>query len=195
MYGSRMNTWRCSLTQKPHQFDPQTHQCACGRWERGFTPKKAPVKPRAECQVCERQQATDASRMVHHGYRRPGWGSIVGDCFGVGHLPFPATDALEQWRGAVEQRLAHLRKSLADLPTVATVTYWKRDYNAPKGTPDKAITIARGAKADYTLGLPSFDDQVRNLTHMFTSEIDQATRELARVTTRIAKGKALRGAQ
>ena len=60
-------------------------------------------KPRAECQVCEREQALDNSgRMVNHGYKRPGYGFIVGNCFGVGYEPYPKTDALELWLESLE---------------------------------------------------------------------------------------------
>lgn len=174
-----------------HRFDNATHRCVrCERWQPGFAPKKAYVKTRDECQVCERQQATHEGRMMHHGYRRPGWGSIVGDCFGVGHAPFPATDALELWRAAVAKQLARLNKSLRELPALDAVTYLKRDYNAPRGTPDKAITLLRGAKADYSLGLPSFDDQVQHIEWKLSTEIGHATRELARVERRIANAKA-----
>jgi cell division protein FtsB len=38
------------------------------------------------CQICEGQFKLDAQAlMVHHGYKRPGGGYIVGDCAAVGH--------------------------------------------------------------------------------------------------------------
>jgi hypothetical protein len=41
------------------------------------------------CPVCTAEQKlTPDSKMVHHGFRRPGHGSIVGDCFGVGYLAY-----------------------------------------------------------------------------------------------------------
>ena len=41
------------------------------------------------CSVCFRAQEVDSRRrLVHHGYQRPGWGHIVGDCEGVGWEPF-----------------------------------------------------------------------------------------------------------
>lgn len=36
----------------------------------------------------------DDLRMVHHGYKRPGHGSIVGDCPGVGELPYERSKVL-----------------------------------------------------------------------------------------------------
>ncbi len=47
------------------------------------------------CAICDRLQKMERKRthsghpiMVHHGYRRPGVGWIVGDCFGVGYPPY-----------------------------------------------------------------------------------------------------------
>jgi hypothetical protein len=52
------------------------------------------------CGVCEGDYKLLSGRLVHHGYRRPGHGYIVGDCFGVARLPYPATDALIEYRGS-----------------------------------------------------------------------------------------------
>jgi len=41
------------------------------------------------CGACEGNVKRDArGRMVHHGYQRPGFGYIVGDCLGVGTVPW-----------------------------------------------------------------------------------------------------------
>lgn len=47
------------------------------------------------CAICQRLQKLERKRtksglptMVHHGYRRPGVGYILGDCFGVGYPPY-----------------------------------------------------------------------------------------------------------
>lgn len=40
------------------------------------------------CSCCFRLQKLDANgNLVHHGYERPGYGYIVGDCYGVGLKP------------------------------------------------------------------------------------------------------------
>jgi hypothetical protein len=60
-----------------------------------------------ECQICEHRQCLTATgTMVHHGYFRPGYGHIEGDCFGVGRLPFPATDALVEYLEVVRSQAA-----------------------------------------------------------------------------------------
>lgn len=43
------------------------------------------------CAVCQKRQKLHGGKMVHHGYQRPGHGSIVGDCFAVGYEPYEAS--------------------------------------------------------------------------------------------------------
>jgi len=126
-----MNTRYCRATGKVfHQFDKETHQCKCGRWERGFAPKKEHTKPRAECQVCARQQALDVSgNMVHHGYQRPGFGYIVGDCFGVAHKPYPATDALILWQSALENAIESMTVQIAAIDNGTRGTITANEYD------------------------------------------------------------------
>lgn len=51
-------------------------------------PTPVDAEPSATCQICFREQQTRAQRLVLHGYRRPGFGYIVGECWGVGYAPF-----------------------------------------------------------------------------------------------------------
>jgi hypothetical protein len=44
------------------------------------------------CAVCEGRVKVQSNRLVHHGYRRPGVGYIIGDCFGVGREPHELSD-------------------------------------------------------------------------------------------------------
>lgn len=82
-----------------------------------------------ECQVCERhQKATRSGDLVHHGYQRPGWGSIIGDCYGAGYAPFPAHDRLDIWLVRVREEIESVKKYLATLATAKTVTRMETDY-------------------------------------------------------------------
>lgn len=74
------------------------------------------------CQICEHRQklekrkgAHETLQLVHHGYRRPGDGSIHGDCFGVKYEPYEtATDGCtDYFRYAQDRQQAltqHLKK-------------------------------------------------------------------------------------
>lgn len=175
-----------------HRFDKETHRCVrCDRWQAGYAPKKEPVMPRDECQVCERQQAVSDGKMMHHGYKRPGWGCIVNDCHGVNHAPFPATDALEIYAASLVPWRTRLLRAVAGLPTVATLDYYRRDYNKPKDAPREKFVIARGAKADHRIPLPSFEDLAASEERQWKQQISWIEQDQRRVAARIAKGQAL----
>jgi hypothetical protein len=174
-----------------HAFDKTTHRCRCGRWERGFKPKTEPVRDRAECQICERVQALDsAGRMGHHGYRRPGWGFIEGDCPGVGHAPYPATDALEAYRDVVTAHLAAVRKCLRALKTARTLTV-KVGYRRA----EQEVIVLRGAAPYYDDTLkawvPGFEDVAASRKYKLEGDVKNWVREVERVTARIEKARTL----
>jgi hypothetical protein len=55
-------------------------------------------------------------RMVHHGYRRPGYGQIVGDCFGVKFAPYEINDqCCRAWQNYEQGQAETYRARLADL--------------------------------------------------------------------------------
>jgi hypothetical protein len=74
------------------------------------------VKQIGNCQICERDQKLKQGNMVHHGYRRPGWGHISGDCPGVKSPPYEVScDLLKSYKASVEERLGNLEVYLAKL--------------------------------------------------------------------------------
>jgi hypothetical protein len=169
-----------------HQFNKETHRCACGRWQAGFAPKKVSKNPRAECQVCERVQAlTKDGVLVHHGYERPGHGWIVGDCFGVGHKPYTATDALEEWHGWIEQEIARTVERGKDLLVATEVPCII--HQSGRNQPDITITLRVGDRADYTPGRAhsSFEDHRNWLVKLNAQRLEQAEVELVRIARRI----------
>jgi hypothetical protein len=165
-----------------HRFDPLTHRCICGRWERGYAPKKEPARPRAECQICERQQAIDIRGCLgHHGYKRPGWGFIEGDCMGVGHKPYPETDALKLYAERLAAYTASCRAQLAALPSVTGLPF---RYGRKEET---TVLIVKGKPLPKCDGycVPTFDDLRQREQFRLEHEIEQAARETARVEKRI----------
>lgn len=178
-----------------HRFDATTHRCArCSRWQAGYAPKKVSKTPRAECQVCEREQALKGGTLVHHGYTRPGCGFIVGDCFGVNHKPFPAYDALVMWHDAVADLIARTEAHLAYIPVAVELPYTVTDYDAPRDPytgkrPTKTVTIKLGDAADYTphASRPSFRDLQDMLVRSTRRELEQQREELHRVAARIVR--------
>lgn len=84
-----------------------------------------------ECQVCEGHFCEDKhGALWNHGYKRPGWGFLLGGCMGVGHKPFPETNALEAYLPRVQARIETIAKLLADQDNWQAITYQERDYDA-----------------------------------------------------------------
>lgn len=180
-----------------HRFDKITHRCDCGRWQAGFAPKKGPVKPRGECQICERDQALDAAGSLgHHGYKRPGWGFISGDCTGVAHATFPATDALEGYLKALQNYIARQQNALTALTDSDKLVYvvTTRDIFGKKMTPVEVV-ISRGDRYTYTKdygSLPAFDFLMGQRAGAIENDIKFAEKDRKRVEARIVKGEVLR---
>jgi len=177
-----------------HKFDPQTHRCACGRYERGYKPKVEPVRPRGECQICEECFALVGGRLGHHGYQRPGVGFIIGDCMGVAHAPFPATDALEAYKAVCERVAAEADKRIAELQAATEVTYRYTVRVGREKTP-KSVTLRKGEYAGWNAEcgqpFPTFDAERRRQEWEQQDRRDQANREADRAGSRIAKAKAI----
>jgi hypothetical protein len=66
------------------------------------------------CQICfKNQKLTSGKKLVHHGYNRPGYGYIVGDCFGVGYQPYElGHDACDDWLKQLERMVINYKKQL-----------------------------------------------------------------------------------
>jgi hypothetical protein len=60
------------------------------------------------CQLCEGDFRLRDGRLVHHGYKRPGDGSIHGDCPGVGLPPYEATcEGIRAYVVSLRDQVAH----------------------------------------------------------------------------------------
>lgn len=186
-----MRTTRLNGTCYYHRFDPATHRCTgCGRWQAGYAPKKVTKNPKAECQVCERQQCVDSRGvMVHHGYTRPGDGWIHGDCFGVGHKPYTATSALILWHDAVADLIGRTEDRLDNLPLAETLVYEYTEYLGNGVKRPATLLLKKGDRADYTphRSHPSFEDHQAFLIKIVSRELEQQRAELHRVAARIVR--------
>jgi len=99
---------------------------------------------RIECQVCEDHYCEgNGGTLWNHGYQRPGWGWLVGGCFGVGHKPFPATNRLEDYLVAVEDRRKTVEGILAKQDEWPTLSYQVRAPGDCWNKKMKTVTITR----------------------------------------------------
>jgi len=101
------------------------------------------IEGKVECQVCEGHYCEDRDGCLwNHGYQRPGWGWLVGGCYGVGHKPFPATNRLEDYLVAVQNRQATVATQLSKRDTWPTLVVEERigrGYSAKK----ELVTLTR----------------------------------------------------
>jgi len=81
--------------------------------------------------------------LVHHGYKRPGWGYILGDCFAVGWQPYELStlvcsawrDKMRSWLEATERTLMRLQDP--GLETLYGTTSWLFPQALTKATAEK----------------------------------------------------------
>lgn len=85
--------------------------------------EEAEALDRGACPVCMGDFAVDArTRVVHHGYTRPGHGYIVGDCIGVHYSPWEvAADGAVAAIVEMGHRLENAERRLVTLPSVQTL--------------------------------------------------------------------------
>jgi hypothetical protein len=127
---------------------------------------------------------------VNHGYKRPGWGFIVGGCPGANHLPYTATDALIRYLEAVKNHIALCKEKLAKVPTIEFYEHQYKWFNPEtKKREPRVHTIVRGDVSHYNLEcrgfVASFDQCAAKLTGRLHAEIGNATSEQLRVEARI----------
>lgn len=81
------------------------------------------------CAICGREQATKHNKMVRHGYQRPGYGYLVGMCFGAYKDAYEISpDACKQYIPELEGYIRTSQKRLADIESGKVVpTYQHRD--------------------------------------------------------------------
>jgi hypothetical protein len=71
------------------------------------------------CPCCAKEFKVRGGQLVHHGYKRPGYGFIEGDCYGALRVPHELSPELAQdYLGMIERLLASDEKALAELPEV-----------------------------------------------------------------------------
>lgn len=188
---------RCRMTGRRCVYDKETHRCKCGGWERGYKPKVEPVRDRAECQICERTQAIDKAGLLgHHGYKRPGWGCIQGDCFGVKHKPYPETDALEQYLDIIRKHIAKCQQDLAALIWLEEYEYRYTVGHSWTGKKEtRWQTIKKGDRGHYDFEkkhtFPSFEDVIASEKRGIENEIKFAQADEKRVEKRIEAAAAI----
>ena len=141
------------------------------------------------CQICEGDfKLTAGDRMVHHGYARPGWGHIVGDCMAVNAPPYEVScDLIGAHRANVEQKLEAMMVRLEKLQK-GLVTYVRQVEQEGGGRNKKVATV------EYVVGVTEgwkMRDVLKHQTRAVANDIQGARREIERCTRRIEAWRAL----
>lgn len=126
-----------------------------------------------KCPICEGEfKLTADKKMVHHGYTRPGHGSIEGDCLAVGHDPYEIScEITKVYRAAVEESKAKSMAFLARLQSGAVKSLTSRTWNG-KGMDQQVVNE----------GETGFTYLMRTTISGVESEIRTLDREIARLT-------------
>ena len=122
----------------------------------------AKTQTRGTCQICARSVAVKTGNMKAdgtpvyfaslHGYNRPGWGSIVGRCWGAAHEPYETGHTrLDQYIAWVEAQLKSAEERLADLQEgrVTTIQKSVRTYHRGMGKDEPVEFRADMSKEEW----------------------------------------------
>jgi len=75
------------------------------------------------CPCCGKTFKVRGNKLVHHGYKRPGYGYIEGDCYGALRTPHELSDELaKEYRDRLQRTLIDQEDALAELPTLTKLT-------------------------------------------------------------------------
>jgi hypothetical protein len=140
-----------------------------------------------ECQICEGDFKVRGGLMVHHGYKRPGWGYIVGDCPGVDEPPYEVScDAIKRYRETVLESLdnANRRHDELEAGTAKITAYKRADYAWSKW----GLDIPQRTKHDTKViepGDPDYDRLRKLAISKEIRAIEWLVHEVERATKRI----------
>jgi hypothetical protein len=167
---------------------------------------KPVAKNLGTCPCCFRSQKTLVGRyMVHHGYQRPGYGYIVGDCFGVKYPRFEdSCEGTVAYRTAIQAQLDRNEEHLTFLKSgnVKSLTFsyevYKLDEQGNRirtysryGMYEKKtvmVEVVAGAKEIYGFNnptIPSFDELLSNRIQEWETGRKMMTRHIAELTEAI----------
>lgn len=136
------------------------------------------------CPVCDARFKVRAGTLVHHGYRRPGHGYIVGDCFAVGRTPHEvSSETAKAYRERVENHLEFLEETKASTEQAEELVYSYTIYVSHREKTPVTIHVKRGEAARYEGNhrVPCFGDVQKNILRQLDHQIGSCRDEVARM--------------
>lgn len=129
---------------------------------------KETKNPMGTCQICQRAVCLmpGTGTLFLHGYQRPGYGFVVGECEGARYLPYEQScDRTKEVRLQYEERLVWVEESLQKLSVVQEL-YWKEQQIQPNHPEwSKALAFAKSQIIAEIRGLKS---EIQRLTKVIT---------------------------
>lgn len=133
-----------------------------------------------QCQLCEASHKLHGGLVVLHGYKRPGHGSIVGDCDGTRHLPYEQScDMIELALALAEQHLPSAREKLAafDAGEVTSVSFLAKDRRGNLITVN--ASIATSSPSEWRRALEHAHSEARMTVSSWEASIARFTKRIA----------------
>jgi hypothetical protein len=133
-------------------------------------PKPEPKNPTATCQICQQEYCVmPGSGVIYlHGYQRPGWGYVIGNCDGAQYPPYEQScDRAKEVKATFEE-MVRCRKSFLEHFHEVTSLTWKKHETIYPGHPDwnKAFD---SHKTLLELELSSWEREVKRLERIIQS--------------------------
>lgn len=209
------------FTRRTMREFPQKKTCGLPPHEgnRHGQPKavKLDAEPAGTCQACFRSQQTANGLLVLHGYRRPGHGYIIGNCYAMKYPPFEVScERTKQFVAEVlKPALAGAEAALVRLSArPATIRYTGNVYvgyshvdvmvelvrDEPEGHKPTQFKEERDVHYAGKLGYrragdvkmvyhPSYSDALRGLVHKTEQDIKRIRLDIADYEARIRDWK------
>ena len=156
---------------------------------------------KVECQVCGGFFSADKrGNLVHHGFKRPGWGYTVGRCRGAGRAPFPATDAVEEELAWVAEALVDAEERVAAFARGEVLRFVRPEKRGWGGRETVLVEYAVGVsnpRSGYHGNghwVYGFEDALRDVSGAATARRNQLATAKKWLSERIAEGAARRAA-
>lgn len=134
------------------------------------------------CPCCTGTFKVRDEKLVHHGYQRPGFGFIVGDCFGALQTPHELSQkTAERYADFLQDNLHQTRGQLAQLPGRTELPYGKKTVTkaeAPEGgydwDGDREATLALyNAVQAWDRAYKSMESKLRGRLEGLAQEIER----------------------
>lgn len=137
------------------------------------------------CAICEGDfKLTADDKLVHHGYKRPGIGYIVGDCMAVDYEPYERSkEVLEKYVALVKNQLDNFRKQLARLKS-GKVHYFETTHSRGYGRHAEQFTRSWSR---FVTPAYDFEREMESRIPCVEMDIRATEREVARIEKWIAE--------